>query len=176
MKFVLALLAAGAISAAEVTPTQKVVELLNGMMDKGKKEKHDEQVQFAAYKQFCDDTTVEKERAIKEANERMEKLEADIAKFKSDAKKLAKEIAVHDKDIATWEGDKAAASKVREIEAADYATLHTDYSESIDALGRAIQVLKTQNYDRKQAAEMLIQLSAIVPEENKQAVSVAFDN
>jgi len=167
----IALLAAGAVSAAEVTPTQKVVELLNGMADKGKKEKHDEQVQFAAYKQFCDDTTVEKERAIKEANERMEKLEADIAKFKSDAKKLAKEIAVHDKDIATWEGDKAAASKVRQIEAADYATLHQDYSESVDALGRAIQVLKTQNYDRKQAAEMLIQLSAIVPQENKEALT-----
>ena len=171
MKFALALLAAGVVSASEVTPTQKVVELLNGMADKGKKEKHDEQVQFAAYKQFCDDTTVEKERAIKEANERMEKLEADIAKFKSDAKKLAKEIAKHDKDIATWSGDKSAASKVRQIEAGDYATLHQDYSESIDALGRAVQVLKTQNYDRKQAAEMLIQLSAIVPEENKQAVS-----
>jgi septal ring factor EnvC (AmiA/AmiB activator) len=111
------------------------------MLDKGKKEKHDEQVQFAAYKQFCDDTTVDKERAIKEANQRMEKLEADIAKFKSDAKKLGKEIAKHDADIATWEGDKKAASKVREIEAADYATTHTDYSESIDALGRAIDSL-----------------------------------
>jgi len=77
-----------------------------GMLDKGKKEKHDEQVQFAAYKQFCDDTSTDKERAIKEANERMEKLEADIQKFKSDAKRLGKEIAKHDKDIATWEGDK----------------------------------------------------------------------
>merc|ERR1719301_155060 len=33
------------------------------MVEKGKKEKHEEQVQFAAYKQFCDDTTVEKQRA-----------------------------------------------------------------------------------------------------------------
>jgi cell division septum initiation protein DivIVA len=167
MKFVLAALAVGAVSAAEVTPTQKVVELLAGMADKGKKEKHDEQVQFASYKQFCDDTTVEKQRRIKEANERMEKLEADIQKFTADAKRLAREIAKHDKDIATWEGDKAASQKVREIEAADYATTHQDYSESIDALGRAIQVLKKQNYDRKQAADMLMQLSAIVPEESK---------
>jgi cell division septum initiation protein DivIVA len=171
MKFTLALIAAGAVSASEVTPTQKVVELLNGMSDKGKKEKHEEQVQFASYKQFCDDTSVEKERAIKEATDRMEKLEADIQKFKSDAKRLAKEISKHDADIATWEGDKAAASKVREIEAADYATTHQDYSESIDALGRAIDVLKKQNFDRKQAAEMLIQLSAIVPEENKAALT-----
>ena len=39
-----------------------------------------EQVQFAAYKQFCDDTTVEKQRAIKEANAKMEQLAAAIQK------------------------------------------------------------------------------------------------
>ena len=39
-----------------------------------------EQVQFAAYKQFCDDTTVEKQRAIKEANAKMEQLSAAIQK------------------------------------------------------------------------------------------------
>jgi hypothetical protein len=170
MKFSLVLLTAFA-SAAKVTPTEKVVELLNGMLDKGKKEKHDEQVQFASYKQFCDDTTVDKERAIKEANQRMEKLEADIQKFKSDAKRLGKEIAKHDADIGTWEGDKAAAQKVREIEAADYATMHQDYSESVDALGRAIEVLKKQNYDRKQAAEMLLQLSAIIPQESQNVIT-----
>ena len=32
------------------------------------------QVQFAAYKQFCDDTTVEKTRLIKEAAEKIEVL------------------------------------------------------------------------------------------------------
>ena len=38
------------------------------------------QVQFASYKQFCDDTTVEKDRAITEANQRIEVLKADIQK------------------------------------------------------------------------------------------------
>ena len=37
--------------ASTVTPVQKVIQLLNGMVEKGKKEKHEEQVQFAAYKQ-----------------------------------------------------------------------------------------------------------------------------
>ena len=45
------------------------------MLEKGKQEKHDEQVQFAAYKQFCDGTTVEQERAIKEANEANEAID-----------------------------------------------------------------------------------------------------
>merc|ERR1719441_57245 len=97
----------------KVTPVQKVIELLQGMLEKGKKEKHEEQVQFAAYKQFCDDTTVEKQRAIKEANEMIEMLKADIQQYTVDADTLTKEIAGHDEDIATWEGDIKAATKVR---------------------------------------------------------------
>merc|ERR1719238_2463825 len=80
---------------AQVTPVQKVIQLLNGMVEKGKKEKHDEQVQFAEYKQFCDDTTVERTRAIAEGNERIDKLTADIAKYEEDAALLTTEIAAH---------------------------------------------------------------------------------
>merc|ERR1719197_754004 len=82
--------------SAAVTPVQKVIQLLTGMVEKGKKEKHDEQVQFAAYKQFCDDTTVEKNRLIAEANQMIDKLKADIQKYEDEAEKLTNEIAVHD--------------------------------------------------------------------------------
>ena len=143
---------------------QKVIQLLNGMLENGKKEKHAEQVQFAAYKQWCDDTTTEKQRAIKEANQLIEKLQADIQKNEADAAQLGREIAQHDEDISVWEGDKKAATKVREIENTDYLALHQDYSESVDALGRAIGVLKRQAYDRKQAAEQeaaLVQVKAL---------------
>merc|ERR1719359_1433442 len=130
----LALLALSPVEGAGVTPVQKVVELLNGMVEKGKKEKHEEQVQFAEYKQFCDDTTVEKQRAIAEANEMIEKLTADIQKYETDAATLEKQIAKHDDDIATWTGDSKASTKVRDIENSDYLATHKDYSESITAL------------------------------------------
>merc|ERR1719330_1964852 len=139
-------------SRSSVTPVQKVIVLLEGMLDKGKKEKHEEQVQFAAYKQFCDDTTVDKKRDIKEAGEKIEMLQADIKKLTADAARLTKEIAGHDEDISVWNGDIKAASKVRQIEKADYDLLHKDYSESVDALQRAIAILKKQGYDRKQAS------------------------
>merc|ERR1719442_153015 len=93
------------VSATTVTPVQKVIQLLEGMSAKGKAEKHDEQVQFAAYKQFCDDTTVEKKRAIAEANEKIDMLKADIQKYTADAAQLTKEIAELDEDISIWEGD-----------------------------------------------------------------------
>merc|ERR1719408_907623 len=132
------------ISAMEVTPVQKVLQLLNGMLEKGKKEKHEEQVQFAAYKQFCDGTTVDKQRAIKEANEQIEMLSADIQEHEAEAEELSKEIAVHDEDISTWEGDLKAAGKVREIENTDYLATHKDYTESIEALEEGIADIKKE--------------------------------
>merc|ERR1719420_582501 len=162
-------------AVSKVTPVQKVIELLQGMLEKGKKEKHEEQVQFAAYKQFCDDTTVDKQRAIKEANEMIEMLKADIQNYAVEADQLGKEIAGHDEDISVWDGDIKAATKVREIEKADYDATHKDYSESVDALERAIAVLKKQAHDRKQAD--LVQLAALknvnlIPKEAKRAIDV----
>merc|ERR1719262_1181482 len=169
-----ALLAVGT-SASEVTPVQKVIQLMNGMLEKGKKEKHEEQVQFAAYKQFCDDTTVEKQRAIEEANQMIEVLGADIQKYAADAELLAKEIAQHEEDISVWNGDIKAATNVREIEKADYDETHKDYSERVDALERAIAVLKKQAHDRKQAD--LLQVAALknvnfIPKEAKRAIDI----
>merc|ERR1719160_2075988 len=103
----------------------------------------------------------------------IEVLKADIQKFAADAELLGKEIAEHEAEISTWEGDIKAASKVRETERADYETTLQDLSESIDALGRAIAVLKKQNYDRPQAS--LAQVTALkklslIPLDAKKAI------
>merc|ERR1719160_1311654 len=103
----------------------------------------------------------------------IEVLKADIQKFAADPELLGKEIAEHEAEISTWTGDIKAASKFRETERADYETTLQDYSESIDALGRAIAVLKKQNYDRPQAS--LTQVSelktlSLIPEDAKKAI------
>merc|ERR1719463_408366 len=129
-------------SAVKVTPVQKVIELLNNMVEKGTKEKQDEQVQFASYKGFCDNTVSQKQAAIAEATEMIEVLTADIEKYEAEAAELGKAISAHDADISTWEGDVQAAEKVREIEHVDYVATHKDYSQSINALHGAIDVIK----------------------------------
>merc|ERR1719310_2487512 len=166
------LVGAAHAAATKVTPVQKVIELMQGMLDKGKKEKHEEEVQFAAYKSFCDSVVPEKQKAIAEANQMIEDLKADIFQYQTDAATLGEEIAKHDEDIAVWQGDLAAAGKVRDIEKADFDALHKDYTESIDALGRAIAVLKKQAYDRKQAALLQIKNLNLIPKEAKRAIDV----
>merc|ERR1719345_531552 len=108
----------------KVTPVQKVIQLLQGMLEKGKKEKKDEGVQYNTYKQWCDETGVEKTRAIAEANEMIEILKADIQKYTADAELLTKEIADHDEDITVWNGDMKAANGVRGLEKTAYDTTH----------------------------------------------------
>merc|ERR1719182_1292659 len=100
-------------TAEQVTPVQKVIQLLNGMAEKGKADKATEQTQFAAYKQFCDDTATEKKRTIGEAEEKMDMLTADIQKYESDAEQLGNEIAELDAELGVIAGDMNAATQVR---------------------------------------------------------------
>merc|ERR1712139_660753 len=98
---------------------------------------------------------------------------ADIQSYTAKAARLTKEIAELDEDIAIWSGDIKAATNVREIEKTDYDATHKDYSESVDALTRAIAVLKKQAHDRKQSS--LTQVAALknlnlIPKEAKKAI------
>jgi prefoldin subunit 5 len=165
------------VNVEAVTPVAKVITMLQGMLEKGKKEKHEEQVQFATYKQWCDDTSVEKQKTIKEADQMIEMLNADIQKYEAEAQLMTDEIAKLDEDISVWGGDMKAATKVRETEKADYDATHTDYTESIDAIAMAINVLNKQTADRKQAD--LIQInkllakvkgSELIPARSKKAI------
>eukprot|EP00933_Yihiella_yeosuensis_P026536 TRINITY_DN2060_c0_g1_i1.p1 TRINITY_DN2060_c0_g1~~TRINITY_DN2060_c0_g1_i1.p1 ORF type:complete len:690 (-),score=266.68 TRINITY_DN2060_c0_g1_i1:180-2249(-) len=163
MKFVLAVAVgcAGA-SAAESrgTAIQKVIELMNQMTKKGEAEKEQEATQYAKFKQFCEMTLADKDKAIDKATNDMETLEADIQKAESDAQRLANEIAVHVKDAAESVEDQASATELREQERADFDTVNKDYTESIDALGRAIKSLKAVPEKREQAKEAFVQIKS----------------
>jgi chromosome segregation ATPase len=107
------------------SPTQKVIALLQDMLAKGKSERQEEQVRFAAYKQFCDDTTEEKKASIAAALDEIESLQADIQKAESDAAVLAKDIAGLDADVAKYTSQMKEATAVREKEHDDFQLEHT---------------------------------------------------
>merc|ERR1719337_265967 len=104
-------------------------------------------MQFAAYKQFCDDTIAKKKEEIASAEEKIEQLVAEMEKLEAYILQLGKDIKKLLEDIATWEAEIKAATETRAAEKADYDALHQDYSESVDALQRAIAVLKEQAKD-----------------------------
>lgn len=158
MRAVVLALAASLTGSSEVTPVQKVIQLLQGMLETGKKEKHEEEVQFAAYSEWCDNAIEERQESIKKGNERIESLNADIQKFGADANRLGREVASHDAQVAGWQADSKASSMLREKENTDFRATEQDYAESVSALARATEVLKAQSHDRKQAASFIQEL------------------
>merc|ERR1719159_1355571 len=129
---------------ANVSPVQKVIQLMQDMLAKGKQMKMDEEVKFAAYKQFCEGTAEEKKANIADAAAEIEDLQASIEKAESDAAVLAEDIAGLDEDIAGWTSDIKEGAALRAKQKADYETTLRDYEESLDALDRALVVLKKQ--------------------------------
>jgi len=141
---------------AKVTPVQKVVQMLNDMMAKGKTEKEDEQVRFTTFTQFCKSTTTEKTQAIETTTAEIDDLTADIASYGEEIMTKEKEIAQHDDDIGSWTKEKEEATHAREQEHADFVVEHKDYTESIDAVERAIESIEAGNKD-----VALVQLSNV---------------
>merc|ERR1719238_1408818 len=99
----------------------------------------EEQTQFNAYQQFCKTTLLEKGKSIEEATEKMEVLEADIEKARLEIRRLGKEIAEHSVDIEKDTTESDQATTLRKKEKKDFLVTQKDFSESIDALERALK-------------------------------------
>merc|ERR1719238_2633374 len=143
--------------ASDVTPIQKVIEMMNGMLAKGNEEKHKEEVEFNTFKVWCDNTRAETTKAIQDAADAIVQLNADIDKANADAENLKGEIKDLEAAIATADDELKAATKIREKENADYKAVHLDLSESVDALARAIEVLKSKDVKTAQASLLQVQ-------------------
>jgi len=115
--------------------------MLSDMLAKGKKEKQDEKVQFASFKQFCESTAEQKKNAIASSEEEIESLEAAIAKAGADAQQLSTEIAGHEQDLGSWSDDFAKNKAEREKNHAAFEEAHAEYVVSIGSVERALKVL-----------------------------------
>jgi len=151
---------------SKVTPIQKVLEMMGDALAKGKKEKNIEEVEFTKFKSFCEDVISDTTKSIADAAAKIEQLNADILKAESDAKILGEEVDVLTAEVAVDEKDLANATAIRKKEKADYDATHTDYSESIDAIERAIAALKKRQADIPQSL-LQVQNSKILPASTK---------
>jgi len=167
---VLALASLGLAASVDVTPVQKAVQMLEGMLVTTKKAKHEENVQFAGFKEFCDNTQVSKAGDIKEGAAQIESLSASIEKAKSDIKSLATKIGKQEAALTQFNVDVKTSTKMRDEQRANYLKDLMDLQESVDAISEAMRMLKQQ--DRDVAAKSLLQLSALsrTPDDAKEAI------
>jgi len=139
--------------------TSKVIEMLESMLATAKKEKHDEEVAFSSFSTWCTEESSRVKNAIAASSESIEGLSAEIGKLGSDVTGLGESIAKVTADLNSFESDKKSATEQRAKDHADFLTEEKDYSESVDALDRAITVLMKESYDRPATAAALVQVS-----------------
>jgi len=147
--------------------------MLHDMEAQAVQEKKDEEVSFSAFKMWCDTTKRQRQESVKESEELMEQQTADIQKAVSDVAQLGDQLAAIDLEVASDKADMKAANEIRAKEKDEYATTHTDYSESIDAVSRAINHLQKNSGDHAQAAMLLQKVAdrASTPLSARRAVS-----
>eukprot|EP00933_Yihiella_yeosuensis_P001954 TRINITY_DN1031_c1_g1_i2.p1 TRINITY_DN1031_c1_g1~~TRINITY_DN1031_c1_g1_i2.p1 ORF type:complete len:693 (-),score=222.76 TRINITY_DN1031_c1_g1_i2:445-2445(-) len=147
-------------SASAVTPLQRVTMMLQGMKEKGLEEKQAEQVQFASYKTWCDGETTSKTRDITEGEEQVEFLTAAVNEAEAAAKKLGLRITELDESLEKWAKEKQNATATRDEEKAVYTDLHKEYTESINAITKAREVLKKNEQSKKSKGDALALLAS----------------
>jgi len=153
------------------SPVDKVISMMDDMMVKAKREKQDEKVRFAAFSQFCKDTTVEKKRAIEQGNDDIAQAEANVAEADAEAKALAKEIAGHEADVSTWTADKEKAIELRKEEHRAFEREHAETVANEEATEEAEKTLVEGNENQAQAALLQLSSSSRVPEKAKKMVA-----
>jgi len=142
-------------SARSIAGVQKVINMLEDMSATAKKEKNDEEIAFGKFTVWCKQETASLKREIKQNGETIALLEAQIDKLTQDVAALGEAIEKLDANVAKYNADVKSETAQREKDHAAFLEEETDYSESVDALDRAIAVLSKQDYDRP----ALVQLS-----------------
>jgi len=142
-------------AATSVAPVQKVLQMMTEMKAKGEAGMELESKTYAAYAEWVSDQETELGFEIKTSNSDIEKLLAEAAKADDDVEKLGAAITKLEDETAVAEKEQSDATAIREKEHAEYVTLSTDYSESVDALKRAIQTMESKNYDVPQAMALM---------------------
>jgi hypothetical protein len=148
---------------AQVTPITKVLQLMDGLLASVKKGKAEEKVKFAKFDTWCAGQKKTKDEEKKQGKEAIAKLTADIEKGRVLIKGTDSRIKELEEDVGRWTSDQKASSDVRSKEKADYQATVKSYGESIDALGRAIEIVKKQDFTRAQAKllqESLLQVQS----------------
>jgi len=120
---------------------------LEGILTKAKQSKHEEMLQFAAYETWCSGEITSKKTNLDKYDAQISMLQADINKFDANIVRLEAEIQQHSSDLTGWDAELKSAKATRRNESAIYLTAHSDHTESINALTRAILILKQQAHD-----------------------------
>jgi len=140
----LALIALPLLQAAQVSPIEKVVQLLSDLEGKIIGEGETAQKLYDEFAEFCEDKSENLAYNIKTGKSTVLELKAAIAEELSLMESFDAKIGDLAASIGTDEADLKAATKIRGKEAADFAVEEKQLMEMIDTLSRATSILQRE--------------------------------
>jgi len=138
---------------------QKVIQMLGDMLAKAKMEKNTEEVNYAEFNTWCSDEKANLAKSIKSEGESIDVLTNSIGKAASDIKGLGAEISTLQSNLAKFDADLKGQVSQRKKDRELFLAESQDFSESVDAIERAIAVLQKQSFDRTGSSSALLQVS-----------------
>jgi len=124
--------------AVDVTPVQKVIELLSENKAKVVKDLAAEEKEMEEYSDFCDTEVSEKGYAIKTSTRAIADLTAKVADTEAQVASLKETATETSSVIASKEGQLSEANAVRATEKANFQGNEKELLTSIDELERAV--------------------------------------
>jgi len=137
--------------------------MMTEMKGTSEKMKEGEASTFSKYTEWADDQQTELGFEIKTGKSEVEKLTAFIESADLDVEKLGKEVQSMDKEIGRMETEMKEATALRKEENDIYMKTQQDLAESVDAIGKAQEVVEAGAQDKEQAAVLLQRMSTKVP-------------
>jgi len=143
MKSGIKLLGLASVASATDTgsPVEKVVELIQGVLDRTIADGEVEQKIYDKYACWCQTTAMRKANAITDAQDDMRRLGQQILTLKGKIATLASEIEGLAAKIAQNEKDQELATAIRSKENVDYTADADERKQAIAAMQSAIEVL-----------------------------------
>jgi hypothetical protein len=144
MKCVFALLfTVGAVSDG-VSPIEKTMQLLDGLIAKITKEGEAEHKLFEDFTKMCHDDSMDLQFSIETGKKDVERAKATIADEEAKIGAAEAKIEELSTTIATGEKDLASATEIREKENADFQKLEKELMEAVSMLERAYGIIERE--------------------------------
>lgn len=130
--------------AAQSSPVQKVIELLEDNKVKIANDLAAEEKEMAEYTDFCDKESSDKGYAIKTATSKIEDLTATIEKCSSKIPAYEDQIATLGTEVASKQKQLYEATELRKKEKADFKAEEEELVTAVDQLDRAVTIIKRE--------------------------------
>jgi len=158
-----ALALAAAAGSADAGPSggamAKAISMLQDMAAKVKQDKNDDEVAFSKFTTWCSHEQAALNKDITADGEEINALTTSIADLKEQIKTLAEEIGSLQSDIEKYTANLKEKTAQRKTDNEEYLVQQKDYAESVDAVGRALEVMESNEGDVPASAASLLQMS-----------------